>query len=185
MMKTIKDLYSIISVLKKTKRQGWIYKGMDSDDLASHIFGAMCIGLYLAKLEKVNSEKVVKILLVHDWVMAKMDDVIPPSGNYDKKRLMEEKAKRTVFNELPSVIKKEYMNLFNEFNSMKTKESQIAREADKLETLLQGEVFEEETQDTKVLDTFFENYKPVFKSKNGSKIFKELEKRDLKRAKKI
>jgi len=182
-MKSVKDLYSIISALKTTKRQGWLYKKMDSDVIASHIYGAMCVGMYLAKVEGVDIDKVIRMLLVHDWVMAKMEDVTPPSGKYDQKRQLEDQAKDVVAELLPEVLQDEYLGLFQEFNDQITAEAQVAREADKLETLFQGEVFEETTGDTKVLDTFFETYASFFKTANGKKLFDELRKRDLERKK--
>lgn len=180
-MQSVRDLYSIVSALKTTKRRGWIYKGMKSDVIASHIYGSMCIGLYLAKIEKVDSDKVTRMLLVHDWVMAKMEDVTPPSGKYNQKRQLEDKAKNVIADLLPQILRSEYLSLFKEFNDLKTPEAQVAREADKLETLMQGEFFEETTKDYKVLDTFFENYEEIFKTTTGKEIFSNLRQRDLAR----
>lgn len=94
----------MISTLKKTKRQGWIARGLDADTIASHIYGAMSVGFYLAEEEKVNVEKVVQMLLVHDWVMSKIEDVTPQSGKYDKKRQMEEEAKEVVKALIPEIL---------------------------------------------------------------------------------
>ena len=180
-MKSLKDLYSLIATLKTTKRQGWLLKGMDSDVIASHAYGAMCIGFFLAKEQGVDANKVVQMLLVHDWVMAKMQDVTPPSGKYSQKRDMEQVAKRVIYSLTPKVIQEDYLILFDEFNTQKTQESQVAKEADKIETLLQGEAYEESTGNSEVLDGFFEGYEEVFKTKLGKQIFQDLKKRDLKR----
>ncbi len=182
-MPTIKDLYSIIRTLKTTRRQGWLLAGQDSDVIASHSYGAMCLGLYLAKKQKVDVNKVVQMLLVHDWVMAKMEDVTPLSGKYGQKRQMEEQAKQLIYKLLPSEIQDDYISLFNEFNSLTTPESQVALEADKLETLFQGEAFEEETGDFSVLGTFFDTHQNAFKTDLGKAIFQELRQRDLGRSK--
>ena len=173
-MTKVFDFYRILNTLKFTKRKGWEEKGMNSDSIASHSFGAESIGWYIAVSEKINPQKVVIMLLIHDFVMAKMEDVTPLSGKYGKKREMEEVAKTVIFNGLPKRMRKEYKALFDEFQAGTTKEAIIAREADKLETLFQGDVYEEQTGRNDILDGFFEPYEKFIKTHTGRKMYDDL-----------
>ncbi|HCR36402.1 hypothetical protein A2130_02235 [Candidatus Woesebacteria bacterium GWC2_33_12] len=169
----MKAFYDKIVKIKHTKRQGWLDRGLDSDTIGSHVFGAMNIGWYLSSLEKVDPNKVVTMLLVHDLVMAEIEDITPSSGKYKIKKDLEEVAKLKVSESLPKELSKNYLLLFDEFQKMETVEAQVAREADKLETLFQGEVYEEKT-DKNLLDEFLSTYKGIFKTKHGKKLFDEI-----------
>ncbi len=176
-MDKLTDFYQIVNVLKFAKRQGWLGKGLDTDSIAAHIFGTMSIGWFMAEREKADPHKVVEMLLVHDFVMAKMEDVTPLTGNYEHKTEMEEKAKIEVMDTLPENLKAKYVHLFNEFQEQRTKEALIARESDKIETLLQGETYEEKTGRKDILDGFFETYVKIFRTATGRKIFEEIKSR--------
>jgi putative hydrolases of HD superfamily len=168
------DLYSLIHVLKGMQRKGWVDRGLNADSIAEHAFGAMVIGLYLAQQEKVDSHKVVEMLLMHDLVMAEMEDVTPSSGKYQDKRTLEEQAKQRVVDKLPEGIREEYLSLFDEFNAQETPEAHVAKDADKLETLYQGLSYEQETGRTDILDEFLITYSDIFKTETGKKMFEEI-----------
>lgn len=180
MKSSLKDLYSVIRQLKLSKRKGWVERKLDADSIAEHTFGAIIIGWYIAESEGVDIDRVIRILVVHDLVMAKMKDVTPKSGGYDQKREMEEKAKHKLAEVLPGNLKPEYLKLFEEYNKGISKEAVVAREADKLETLFQGITFEEETNRNDVIDEEFfnsyskTNYSIYFKTKTGKKLFEEI-----------
>ncbi len=179
----ISNFYSLLEVLKSTKRQGWLDRKLDADTIGSHIFGAVAIGWYLAFQEKVDVSRVIEMLVLHDLVMAKMDDVTPASGKYADKRKLEEDTKGLVKEILPASLQGKYVELFDEFNVQKTLESQVARQADKLETLLQGEVFEIKTGKTDILDEFLVTYANIFRDGVGKEIFDEIKKRHEERKK--
>jgi putative hydrolase of HD superfamily len=171
----------IIQKLKFTKRRGWLERELDADSIAAHVYGSAVLGWIIADEEKVDKNRVVEMLLIHDFVMAKMEDVTPKSGKYGGKGELEEEAKNLVVKSLPAEKRDEYLSLFNEFQAQETKESQVAREADKLETLLQGEVYEENTKKNDILDEFIETYSGVFKTRTGKKLFDEIVSRHDKR----
>ena len=175
------DLYSLIHILKRIKRRGWLDRNLEADSIAEHVFGAMIIGWYLAQLEKVDSNKVVTMILVHDLVMAEMEDLTPSSGKYQEKLSLEEEAKRKVANRLPENLANEYIAMFDEFNAQETEESYAAKDAVKLETLYQGGSFEKETGRKDILDEFLVTYSDVFKTKTGRKLFEEIKDKHIDR----
>ena len=180
-MSEISDLHSLVLLLKKARRQGWVERNLEADSIADHSYGAIVIGWYLATQEKVDVGKVIKILLVHDLVMAKMEDVTPSTGGYDKKRQMESKAMHLIAEQMPEEMKKRYLELFEEFNEDKTPEAIVAREADKLETLLQGEDYEIRTGRTDIITEQLKGYTKFFKTKTGKRIYVDIKRRHEKR----
>ena len=178
-----KDFYSIVQSLKFTPRQGWVNRSLEKDSIAAHTYGAMTLGWLIADKEGVDGNKVVEMLLVHDFVMAKMEDVTPSSGKYTQKKDLEKKAKELVGQTLPESLKTRYTTLFDEFQAQETKEAKVAREADKLETLLQGEAYEEKTGKSDILDEFLQTYESVFQTDTGKSIFEELKTRHKERTK--
>jgi putative hydrolase of HD superfamily len=178
MTDVLKDFYSIIYPLKRKLRRGWLDRGLDSDTMSAHMHSAMVLGWILAEEEDVDRQRVVEMLLVHDLVMTGVEDVTPHSGKYATKRGLEEKARKRVEKQLPDNLKKVYNELFREFNAQKTKESLVAKEADKLETLLQAECFEEKTQRNDISGTFLDTYEKFFRTKTGKKYYNELKMRE-------
>jgi 5'-deoxynucleotidase YfbR-like HD superfamily hydrolase len=170
----LKLLHSIVVKLKNSPRQGWLDQNLDADSIAEHTCGAAIIGWFISQLEDANHHHVTEMLLVHDLVMSKMEDVTPQSGKYQAKNHLEQLAKHQIAKELPPKIARRYQNLFDEFQAQKTKESQIAREADKLETLLQAIYYQETTNQTDLMVIFLNNYKPIFKTKTGKEIFNQI-----------
>jgi len=186
---SIKNLHYLVHILKGITRQGWEGRGLPADTIASHTYGAMVLGFTLAKEENVDITKVIKMLLIHDLIMAEIEDVSPTVGKfaspsrYKEKRKMENDAINLVARELPNSIKDEYLSLFEEFQEMKTAEACAAREADKLETLLQGNIYESETGRTDILDEFLVTYKGIFKTKTGKSIYQNVKREHAKRMK--
>lgn len=179
-MTDIRDLHSLVITLKKAQRRGWVARDLDADTIAEHSYGVIVVGWYLATEEKVDVDRVIELLLVHDLVMAKMEDVTPITGGYEKKEELEQKAKHLIADQIPESLQDKYLELFEEFNERKTKEAIVAREADKLETLLQGEEYEEEEK-RDVIGKFFDVYKKYFETDTGIRIFNEVKKRHLAR----
>jgi len=171
-LNSIFNFYSLIRSLKKSERQGWVGRGLKSDTIASHIYGAISLGFILARDSKANENKVIKMLLVQDLVMARMRDISPTIGKF---------ANPKAYQELPETVKDEYLALFDEYQQQQSIEARTAREADKLETLLQGNAYEKETGRSDILDEFLETFKEIFTNSTASMIFSEIKRRHLTR----
>ena len=117
--------------------------------------------------------------MIHDSLMAYMEDVTPKSGKYDKKKDYEKDAFEVFINTVGE-HKDRFEELFNEFEEKKTKEAVIAKEADKIATLLQGDRYEIETKKD-ILSEFITTYQNVFITETGKKIFEEIKNRHAQR----
>ncbi len=178
-MKNFVGFYQLIRKLKLIKRQGWKDRDINADTISEHIYGAMSIGWRLAMEEGANHLKVIELLLVHDWVMSIIPDVTPSSGKYNEKDKLENQAKTDIVKIFDRKVGNYYLKLFEEFKSLNTLESKVARESDKLETLIQGEFFEIETKRSDILDEFLKTYHSIFTTKSGKLIFNGIKKRHL------
>ncbi len=165
--------------IKFIKRNGWLERGLDSDSIAGHVLDTISVGYYLAKVENVDVFKVMEMLMIHDSLMAYMEDVTPKSGKYDKKKDYEKDAFEVFINTVGE-HKDRFEELFNEFEEKKTKEAVIAKEADKIATLLQGDRYEIETKKD-ILSEFITTYQNVFITETGKKIFEEIKNRHAQR----
>lgn len=172
---TIRELFEDIDALKHTERQGWKDKEVEQprDTIASHSFGAALIGWTLSEKEDVDTERVIKMLLMHDLIMAYIDDVTPEDKEFDSKKEREQEMAEKLFQDVPDELEKEFRQLFHELQERETEESKIAKEADKLDTLLQAESYSEEGEN--FLPEFLDSYRKYFRSRSGSEIFRDLE----------
>lgn len=170
-------MYETTSPLSDALRLGWQERNLIPDRYDSHSFHSIGIGSYIALKEGADTQRVSDLLWGHDLVMAIMEDVTPSSGRYGERRKLEEMARIEIVNGLPECLKEKYQLLFDEFLEQKTKESVIAKEADKLETLLRGDDYEKKTGRNDVLDGFFEMYEKYIKTPTARETFDELKKR--------
>lgn len=97
---------------------------------AEHTFRVLWIALILAKHEKsANTERILKLTLVHDLDELRTGDADGISRHYVKRDAV--KAVEDIFE--GSVLEEEFVELFKELHEEKTLEAQIVKDADHLE----------------------------------------------------
>lgn len=89
--------------------------------------------------KKVNIERVLKMILLHDVVEIYSDDT-PAFSNYSKeeKFCKELAAAKKIFSILPEDQGKEYFDLWMEFENMETDESKFANVFDRFQGFIQN-----------------------------------------------
>ena len=173
---SIEEFFSDIETLKHIERQGWKNRGVDTprDTIASHSFGAALLGWLLGEKEDVDTDRIVKMLLVHDLIMAYIEDCTPEDEEFDSKKEREEKMAEKLFNDVPEEIEDEFRELFHEIRNIESKEARIGKEADKLDTLFQAKEYSvSEGED--FLPEFLKQYRDYFRTETGNSYFKEFE----------
>jgi len=170
------NFYSNVEKIKHIERNGWKKIGVKGiiDTIASHSYGAQYFGWILAINEGKNSSKIIKMLLIHDLIMAHIDNLTPHQKQYKNKRELENKAAEKLFKTLPEEISTEFKILFNEYQEEKTEEAQLAREADKLETLYQAYFYSKKLKRNE-LQQFVDSYKHKIKSKTGKELLAKIQ----------
>jgi len=148
----ISDFFFQIAGLKKLPRSGWKIKvGLNnSESVAEHSYMMSVMAMVLSDLKSVNSEKVIKMSILHDWAESKIGDFMPDEIGYDKKSELENYAMIEILESLPQSIQSDYQNIWNEFLSRETSESRLVYELDKLEMALQAKIYEKDVDPEKV-----------------------------------
>ena len=91
--------------------------------------------MIISDLVGLNTEKVMKMMLIHDLPEGIIGDLVP--GENANKDMDEEEAIRSILGSLPDKMQIDYTKIWNEFKMNKTKESQLVHEIDKLELIIQ------------------------------------------------
>jgi len=131
MIRGILSLANIAGALKKVKRKGWTtWVGIENpESVAEHSFRCAVLAMCIGDLKKLNTEKLIKITLLHDIHEALTGDY----DYFDKQRMgkgevhkREAEAVKKLSNRLPKKIRDEYLSLWNEFESQETEEAKLA-----------------------------------------------------------
>ena len=140
--------YLLATELKDKIRSGWKVWNIDRErveSVAEHIYGTCVLAIAIDsefKLE-IDLHKVIIMLVVHEIEEIKIGDLTPfDKVTKEEKRKIGKKAVEEVLNYLNKKI--EYIELIEEFEEMKTKESIFAKMCDKLEADIQCKIYCEE-----------------------------------------
>jgi putative hydrolase of HD superfamily len=124
--------------LKRSQRTGWWIAGVrDPESVAEHSFRTGIIGYVLAVLEGADPERTAALCLFHDMIETRLGDIPSTGKQYVSAARAEEIAKDQTA-ELPGGVAQAIRDLVGEFEAKETPESVCARDADKLECLLQA-----------------------------------------------
>ena len=136
-IKNLIKFFLHIENLKTVKRKGWIIKSKvkEIESVAEHSYAATSIAMIISDLVGLNTEKVMKMMLIHDLPEGIIGDLVP--GENANKDADEEEAIRSILGSLPDKMQIDYTEIWNEFKMNKTKESQLVHEIDKLELIIQ------------------------------------------------
>lgn len=171
------DFALTIGKLKKLRRTGWVRYGIpDSESVAEHIFRLATLTMFLANMVGVDSDKSLKMALIHDLGEATIGDIVTRRG---KKLLPNTKQKqedeRAALEAILSLVDaQEYTALFDEYEGQQTKEAKFVYQLDKLEMAIQA--YEYEKEHGVNLEEFFESAHSVIHDNNLLDILSEIEK---------
>ncbi len=104
----------------------------ESDNISSHSFRTTFIGYFLARELKADTNKVIKMCLLHD-----IEEVRSGDQNWVNKRYLkvfEEEIRKEQLEKLPN--SKELLAISKEYQERKTLEAKIAKDADLLDEIL-------------------------------------------------
>lgn len=169
--------FSPVFKVKSKERSGWKERGVEyAETAASHSFGAAHLGWLMANAENADPNRVIKMLMVNGLRRASLPDLTPSSLAYFRKPELEEGAFEELAKYLPATVRDEYRRLFDEYTDGKTLEARLAREADKLDTIMQAIAYERETG-KKFATQFFATYSTDFTTAIGQQLYEQLRQR--------
>ena len=90
--------------LKNIPRQGWKNKLdiMDVESVADHIYSATIMSMVLSDLQGLDTEKVIKMALLHDLAESVIGDITPDDMKSENKINIENNAMKQILENLPS-----------------------------------------------------------------------------------
>ncbi len=155
----ILDFFKTAANLKKIPRQGWMDKlSIESpESVADHSYSMAMIGMLISDLQNYNSEKILKMILLHDLAESKIGDYTPKQLSKEKKDKLENNAFHEIIKNLPDLIKSQYLQIWQEYQENNSPESKIVHQIDKLEMALQAKIYEKDGYSQEKLESFFES----------------------------
>ena len=141
---TLGEFIRAAAGLKELKRAGWIEKFSitDGESVADHSFGAAVTAMVLSDAMGLDSERAVKMALLHDVAESEIGDITPDGMPHDKKKELETEAFLRIASVLPGGMRAEYASIWDEFCAGKTPEARIVAQADKIDMALQAVTYE-------------------------------------------
>lgn len=157
----ILNFFHISANLKKISRQGWIDKLSVSnpESVADHVFSMAIMGMIFSDLENQDTEKILKMILLHDLAESVIGDMTPDQISKEEKTTIENKTMKNILEYLPPSIQKQYNFLWEEYQSNNSKEAKIVHQLDKLEMALQAKIYFNEGYPEEKITSFFNSSK--------------------------
>lgn len=163
-------LFQTIKTLKRTKRTGWIDRGVprgDVESVADHSLMTALIAWITARQDdSLDTDRVLKLAVIHDLAEAIVGDRPPyepheiPSPddadallaffsvrhlrsteNAEAKRRDEDAAAEHLINLMPESTRHEIEALWQEYEAQETLESRFVKQVDRLEAFLQSRTY--------------------------------------------
>jgi putative hydrolase of HD superfamily len=128
--------------LKHSKRQGWWQAGIkDPETVAEHSFRVAVIGYVLALMEDADPALTAATCLFHDIIETRLGDIPNVAKHYTAPEEPETVAADQVMG-MPATLADSIKQLVRSYTEQESKEAILARDADKLECLLQAREYQ-------------------------------------------
>ncbi|MBB4913230.1 HD family hydrolase [Streptosporangium saharense] len=133
-----------MGLLKRYRRTGWLVAGVrDPESIADHSFRAAVIASVIAALEGANPERAAFMSLFHDTQETRITD-IPYLGKRYLKPASNEEVTADQVSGVPEVVAEVVSGAVAEYEEKTSLEAVCARDADKLECLVQAVEYREQ-----------------------------------------
>ena len=164
----IEKFFQKVLELKTIPRQGWKNKLEidNTESVADHSYSTAVMAMILSDLDGLNTEKIIKMALIHDLAESIIGDIIPGHITNDEKISKENQAMNQILKNLPDEIIETYFEIWCEYQTNSSQESNLLHEIDKLEMAFQAKFYQEKGIERDKLITFFDTAKMEIKNKN-------------------
>ncbi|MGC5009387.1 HD domain-containing protein [Streptosporangium sp. DT93] len=133
-----------IGLLKRYKRTGWLVAGVQNpESIADHSFRTAIIASVITALEGGNPERAAFMSLFHDTQETRVTD-IPYIGKRYLKTSPNEEVTADQVRGVPAVVAEMVSGAVGEYEEKTSLEAVCARDADKLECLIQAVEYREQ-----------------------------------------
>jgi len=144
----LSNFFFQIANLKNTPRTGWKakLKISNSESVADHTYMMSVMAMVLSDMKNMDTEKIIKMTVLHDWAESKIGDFMPDEITIEEKHELEEKAMSEILSELPDSLSQNYNTVWNDYITISSIESRFVHELDKLEMALQAKIYEKSVE---------------------------------------
>ncbi len=172
----IEEFFKITTNLKKIPRKGWITKlGISfPESVADHTFSMSTIAMVLSDLQKLDTQKVLKMSLLHDITESITGDLTHEDISKNEKIELENKTIDKILCNLPDDLAKNYLTIWNEYGENISDEAKLVHEVDKLEMVIQALSYANDGIKKEKLEPFINSAKNQINSKQLKKILDKL-----------
>ena len=167
------DFFKTAVNLKKIQRQGWIDKLSieNPESVADHSYSMAMMGMVISDMENYNSEKILKMVLLHDLAESKIGDYTPGQIDGERKNEIENTAFLKILKDLPDSIISQYQNIWKEYQENHSPESQLVHQLDRLEMVLQAKTYQDEGHSKEQLESFYKSAKKEISNPKLKELF--------------
>jgi putative hydrolases of HD superfamily len=178
-------------------RTGWVRQeaGPRIESVADHSWRITVMAMVAASSsnDSYDTNKCIKMALVHDLAEATVGDITPYCGvTDDDKHAQELAAMKELTSKLSSsvgipaadatpknknIVGEEILSLWKEYEAGETPEAKLVKDMDKLEMILQALEYEQDGKNGKSLDGFFDGTRGKWRTPIGEAWGKEIESR--------
>lgn len=133
-----------MGVLKKAHRAGWLIPGIPiPETIAAHSFRTAIIGMVLASLEGGDVGRTVLLCLLHDTHESRVGDIASVARPYVR-TVKPALVTQHQTEGMPALLRAMVRDAIQEFEARESREAVIARDADKVEAIVQGREYQRE-----------------------------------------
>jgi len=171
----INEFTFFISELKNIKRSGWKNKlnMNDGESVADHTYAMTILGMIISDLQGLNTEKIMRMSLLHDLAESITGDIMPDQMEKNEKHLQEDNAITKILSKLPDELTKTYYKIWEEFQKKESDEAIFVHELDKLEMAIQAKIYQKNGIDSNKIKPFLESAMNDITSIEMKKILKK------------
>lgn len=145
--------------LKSVKRAGWVLKAgiSNPESVSDHTYSMCAIGMILSDMLGLDTERVMKMIIIHDLAESIIGDYMPGEIARKKKRIDERKAMTSILYQVPVAVRSNYKGIWEEYQSNKTQVAKFVHKLDKLEMAMQATHYINEGHSNKMLFQFLDS----------------------------
>lgn len=128
--------------LKRLERTGWILRGLPNgtESVAAHSFGVAVTAMLLAddlveRGVELDSEKLLRIALLHDWAESRVGDMPRTATNYFGAEARRQ-AEAAAFKDIVDSSGR-YLELYDDYEHRRSLEAKLVKAADVIDLLIQ------------------------------------------------
>ncbi len=170
-MKKIIDFQEFVLELKSLERTGWKERDIKNpESVADHTFSVAVLVMQMSDKMKLDTEKCMRMALLHEIAEAKIGDITPQNPKYKNKVKFEKEAIKKIIKETGNDF---FVPVLEEYEKNLSKEANLVHDMDKIEMLIQALDYEKKHPD-KNLQEFFDYVNGKLKLEESKSLFLQI-----------